>query len=64
MCSIGEVYKSALPSALILESETILTAEKEHLNSKEVTDERVLGIRSVTTSIFNYNCRSCQNFKW
>src|SRR5574343_1627171 len=29
MCSIGEVYKSALPSALILERETILTAEKK-----------------------------------
>ncbi len=31
MCSIGEVYKAALPSALVLESETTITAKKEQL---------------------------------
>jgi primosomal protein N' (replication factor Y) len=29
MCSVGEVYKSALPSGFLLESETIITSQKD-----------------------------------
>ncbi|MXN93170.1 primosomal protein N' [Flavobacterium sp. Sd200] len=29
MCSVGEVYRSALPSGLLLESETIITSKKD-----------------------------------
>lgn len=47
MCSIGEVYKSALPSALILESETILTAEKKTFEQQEVTDEEYLVLEAL-----------------
>jgi primosomal protein N' (replication factor Y) len=41
MCSIGEVYKSAIPSALLLESETIIlkNRETEALKSELSDDE-------------------------
>lgn len=43
MCSIGEVYRSALPSGLLLESETIITAKKGfNANDAELTDEEYL----------------------
>ncbi|CCG53827.1 Primosomal protein N' [Flavobacterium indicum GPTSA100-9 = DSM 17447] len=42
MCSVGEVYKAALPSGLILESETLLTSEKSTFEQQEVTDEEYL----------------------
>lgn len=42
MCSVGEVYKAALPSGLILESETLLTSEKSAFEQQEVTDEEYL----------------------
>ncbi len=29
MCSLGEVYKSALPGGFLLESETIITSQKD-----------------------------------
>lgn len=47
MCSIGEVYKSALPSGLILESETIITAEKKTFEHQEVTDEEYLVLEAL-----------------
>ncbi|WP_374541612.1 primosomal protein N' [Flavobacterium sp.] len=42
MCSVGEVYKAALPSGLILESETLLTSEKSTFEQQEVTDDEYL----------------------
>ncbi len=43
MCSIGEVYKSALPSALLLESETLISSNKEvFINENELSDEEYL----------------------
>jgi primosomal protein N' (replication factor Y) len=37
MCTIGEVYKSALPSGYLLESETIITFQKDFRPSGEET---------------------------
>ncbi|ESU26449.1 primosomal protein N' [Flavobacterium limnosediminis JC2902] len=43
MCSIGEVFKSALPSGFLLESETIISAPKEvTVNAKELSDSEFL----------------------
>ncbi|WP_313808269.1 primosomal protein N' [Flavobacterium sp.] len=43
MCSIGEVFKSALPSGFLLESETIISAPKEvQLDEKELSDSEYL----------------------
>jgi primosomal protein N' (replication factor Y) len=43
MCTIGEVYKSALPSGYLLESETIITFQKDFRPSgEELTDEEYL----------------------
>src|SRR5690554_3544802 len=43
MCSIGEVYKSAVPSALLLESETIILKNKEtEVLKSELTDDEFL----------------------
>ncbi len=43
MCSIGEVYKSAIPSALLLESETIILKNKEtQVLKSELSDDEFL----------------------
>jgi len=43
MCSIGEVFKSALPSGFLLESETIISAQKEIvIDAKELSDSEFL----------------------
>jgi primosomal protein N' (replication factor Y) len=43
MCSIGEVYKSALPGGFLLESETIITAQKDYdAGAGQLTDDEYL----------------------
>ncbi len=43
MCNIGDVYRGALPSALLLESETIISQRKETLvNETELSDDEFL----------------------
>jgi primosomal protein N' (replication factor Y) len=43
MCSIGEVYKTAMPSGYLLESETIITAQKEYNpTAEELSDDEYL----------------------
>ncbi len=43
MCSLGEVYKAALPSAFLLESETILSFNRELvIDLKSLTDDEFL----------------------
>ncbi|MEW5675788.1 primosomal protein N' [Flavobacterium enshiense] len=43
MCSIGEVFKSALPTGFLLESETIISAPKEFvIDAKELSDSEFL----------------------
>lgn len=43
MCNIGDVYRGALPSALLLESETIISQNKEtFVNETELTDDEFL----------------------
>lgn len=46
MCSVGDVYKAALPSGLILESETILTKNKDW-EGTEVSDEEYLVLEAL-----------------
>lgn len=43
MCSIGDVYRSAMPSALLLESETIITQNPNAIINKDnLTDDEFL----------------------
>jgi primosomal protein N' (replication factor Y) len=43
MCSIGDVYRGALPSALLLESETIISQQIEKvINETELSDDEFL----------------------
>lgn len=50
MCSVGEVYRSALPSGLLLESETIITSQKDfNSNDAELTDEEYLIYEALQT---------------
>ena len=43
MCSIGEVYKAALPSGFLLESETIISLKSnENINETELSDDEFL----------------------
>ncbi|WP_339889007.1 primosomal protein N' [uncultured Flavobacterium sp.] len=43
MCSLGEVFKSALPSGYMLESETIITSKKEaEIDENELKDDEYL----------------------
>ncbi|MES2487827.1 MAG: primosomal protein N' [Bacteroidota bacterium] len=50
MCSVGEVYKSALPSAFLLESETIITAQKDFdLQGIDLSDEEYLVYEALQT---------------
>ncbi|MBS1534814.1 MAG: primosomal protein N' [Bacteroidetes bacterium] len=43
MCSLGEVYRGAMPSSLLLESETMVTRNAErYFESSELSDEEYL----------------------
>ncbi len=43
MCSLGEVFKSALPSGYMLESETIITSKKDiEIDENELKDDEYL----------------------
>lgn len=42
MCSLGEVYRAALPSAFLLESETIILKKSEFIEENELTNEEFL----------------------
>lgn len=43
MCSIGDVYRGALPSALLLESETIISQKLDlEINQNELSDQEFL----------------------
>jgi primosomal protein N' (replication factor Y) len=43
MCAIGDVYRCALPSALLLESETIISQKQEvFVDEKELSDDEFL----------------------
>lgn len=43
MCNIGDVYRGALPSALLLESETIISQNKDtFVNETELSDDEFL----------------------
>ena len=43
MCSLGEVFRSALPSGYILESETIISAkENAEIDTDELKDDEYL----------------------
>jgi len=48
MCSLGEVYRAALPSAFLLESETIITLNKEHFSDEKLlTDDEYLIVEAL-----------------
>jgi len=47
MCAIGEVYRTALPSALLLESETIISAKKEILITDDFSDDEYLLVEAL-----------------
>ncbi|RZJ73751.1 MAG: primosomal protein N' [Flavobacterium sp.] len=50
MCTIGEVYKTAMPSGYLLESETIITAQKEYEPSGEaLSDDEYLVYEALQT---------------
>ena len=49
MCSIGEVYKTALPSALLLESETLVKAKNEVFDLKVLSDEEFLIVEALSS---------------
>ena len=43
MCSLGEVFRSALPSGYILESETIISAkDNSEIDTNELKDDEYL----------------------
>jgi primosomal protein N' (replication factor Y) (superfamily II helicase) len=42
MCSLGEVFRAALPTGYILESETIVTASKNQTETNELQDDEFL----------------------
>jgi primosomal protein N' (replication factor Y) (superfamily II helicase) len=47
MCAIGEVYRTALPSALLLESETIISAKKEVFTTEDLSDDEYLLVEAL-----------------
>ncbi|WP_417351103.1 replication restart helicase PriA [Flavobacterium alkalisoli] len=50
MCSIGDVYKSAMPSGYLLESETIITSKKDFsINDTQLSDEEYLVYEALQT---------------
>ncbi|OWP78461.1 replication restart helicase PriA [Flavobacterium oreochromis] len=48
MCSLGEVYKTALPSALILESETVISAKKQVSDTSNLSDDEFLIVEALS----------------
>ena len=48
MCAIGDVYRTALPSALLLESETIISSKKEVLDTSQLTDDEYLLVEALS----------------
>ncbi|SHJ67254.1 replication restart helicase PriA [Flavobacterium haoranii] len=42
MCSLGEVFRLALPTGFVLESETIISSSKDEVNRDEVRDDEFL----------------------
>ncbi|CEN37190.1 replication restart helicase PriA [Capnocytophaga cynodegmi] len=42
MCSLGEVFKMAMPSSFLLESETIIEKSSKELEINELTDDELL----------------------
>lgn len=50
MCTLGEVYKAALPNAMILESETIVMAQQNiQVNPSQLTDDEYLVYEALQT---------------
>lgn len=50
MCSLGEVFRSALPSGYILESETIISAKADkEIHSDELKDDEYLILEALKT---------------
>lgn len=47
MCTIGEVYRCALPSALQLESETIISAKKGVVSKEDLSDDEYLIVEAL-----------------
>ena len=48
MCTLGEVFRCALPSALQLESETIISSQKDFsVNENELSDEEYLLVEAL-----------------
>jgi len=48
MCTIGEVFRSALPSALMLESETIISAKRDgFVDEAQLTDDEYLLVEAL-----------------
>ncbi|MCB6099341.1 replication restart helicase PriA [Flavobacterium psychrophilum] len=48
MCTLGEVFRCALPSALQLESETIISAKKDFIiNENELSDQEYLLVEAL-----------------
>ncbi|ELM3644751.1 replication restart helicase PriA [Flavobacterium psychrophilum] len=48
MCTLGEVFRCALPSALQLENETIISAKKDFIiNENELSDEEYLLVEAL-----------------
>jgi primosomal protein N' (replication factor Y) len=48
MCAIGDVYRSAVPSALLLESETVITQKSETtVAENELSDEEFLIFQAI-----------------
>ncbi|MEO8516780.1 MAG: DEAD/DEAH box helicase, partial [Flavobacterium sp.] len=48
MCTIGEVFRSALPSAFMLESETVISSKKDHfIDEAQLSDDEYLLIEAL-----------------
>ncbi len=48
MCAIGDVYRGALPSALLLESETIISLSPGVVNTSQLGDDEFLVYQALT----------------
>ena len=49
MCSLGDVYRAALPSAFLLESETIVFKNPDFEDDSVLTDDEFLVFDSLKT---------------
>ena len=47
MCCIGDVYRTALPTALMLESETVISANQKELDGNDLSDEEYLLVEAL-----------------